>query len=47
MTRGQQIDIPADPRGPFPGKGQDVGHITGTPPPEPPKGHGISVWPTR
>ena len=22
-----------------------IGHITGTPPPEPPKGDGVSIWP--
>lgn len=30
---------------PNPHEGQPVGHITGTPPPDPPKADGISIWP--
>lgn len=47
MARGQMIDIQPEPERPFPWRNQDVGHITGTPPQDPPKPDGISVWTGR
>jgi len=42
--KGKEVDIPNPEDRPFPWRNQDVGHITGTPPQQPPPNPWITSW---